>query len=41
MIKLGLYTLEQNWQKTSNLLKSDIQKKFNFFAWIDNIKYWS
>lgn len=26
---LGLHTLGKNWQEESNLLKSDIQKKFN------------
>ena len=38
IITLGLYTLEKNWQKASNLLI--IQKKFNFLVWIDNSKNW-
>lgn len=32
IITLGLSTLEKNWQKASNLLKSDIQKQFNFLS---------
>ena len=38
IITLLWYTLEKNCQKASNLL--NIPKKFNFWVWIDNRKYW-